>query len=155
MAKQIYIDENGNEQMISGTINNASLLPISANDSTNTKSYIDSVVESGTNSNGYYIKYKDGTMICAKVIKLTFAVSNWTAWGSCYETVVKDCGNWAVSFYSTPFLNVTLTGNAGWLEYMYDNTTSNVGKTRIVRPSLPGSETNYWLNCTGIGRWKA
>lgn len=43
MAKQIYIDENGNENLVSGTINNASLLPISSSDTTNTKSYIDSV----------------------------------------------------------------------------------------------------------------
>lgn len=41
MAKQIYIDENGNENLVSGTINNASLLPISESDTTDTKSYID------------------------------------------------------------------------------------------------------------------
>ena len=41
MAKQIYVDENGNPIEVSGTINNASMLPISANDSTDTKSYID------------------------------------------------------------------------------------------------------------------
>ena len=64
MAKQIYIDENGNPIEVSGTINNASMLPISANDSTDTKTYIDNVVTSGSNANGYYIKYADGTMIC-------------------------------------------------------------------------------------------
>lgn len=42
MSKQIYIDENGNEQLVSGTINNASLLPITSGSSTNTKAYIDS-----------------------------------------------------------------------------------------------------------------
>lgn len=41
MAKQLYIDENGNPIEVSGTINNASMLPISANDSTDTKTYID------------------------------------------------------------------------------------------------------------------
>ena len=41
MAKQIYIDENGNEQLVSGTINNAKLLPISSINPTNTKDYID------------------------------------------------------------------------------------------------------------------
>ena len=41
MSKQIYIDENGNENLVSGTINNASLLPIAANVPTDTKSYID------------------------------------------------------------------------------------------------------------------
>lgn len=56
MAKQIYIDENGNEQLVSGTINNASLLPISANDTTNTKDYIDNIntTLSGRNNIKYY-----------------------------------------------------------------------------------------------------
>ena len=40
MAKQIYIDENGNPIEVSGTINTAELLPISANDPTDTKTYI-------------------------------------------------------------------------------------------------------------------
>ena len=42
MAKQIYIDENGNEQLVSGTINTADMLPIESGSSTNTKAYIDS-----------------------------------------------------------------------------------------------------------------
>lgn len=41
MAKQIYVDENGNEHLVSGTINTASMLPISAQDNTGTKDYID------------------------------------------------------------------------------------------------------------------
>ena len=41
MAKQIYIDENGNPIEVSGTVNTAELLPISGNDSTDTKTYID------------------------------------------------------------------------------------------------------------------
>lgn len=41
MAKQIYIDENGNPIEVSGTINTAELLPISGNDPTDTKTYID------------------------------------------------------------------------------------------------------------------
>ena len=42
MAKQIYIDENGNENLVSGTINTADTLPIASGSSTNTKDYIDS-----------------------------------------------------------------------------------------------------------------
>lgn len=44
MAKQIYIDENGNENLVSGTINNAELLPIQSGSATNTKDYIDSSI---------------------------------------------------------------------------------------------------------------
>ena len=42
MAKQIFVDENGNEHLVSGTINNASMLPITSGSATNTKDYIDS-----------------------------------------------------------------------------------------------------------------
>lgn len=42
MPKQIYIDENGNELLVSGTINTGDMLPITSGSATNTKSYIDS-----------------------------------------------------------------------------------------------------------------
>lgn len=42
MSKEIYIDGNGNENLVSGTINNAQMLPITSGSSTNTKDYIDS-----------------------------------------------------------------------------------------------------------------
>lgn len=41
MAKQMYVDENGNPIEVSGTVNTAELLPISGNDPTDTKTYID------------------------------------------------------------------------------------------------------------------
>ncbi len=41
MAKQYYIDENGTPIQVSGTVNTAELLPISGNDTTDTKTYID------------------------------------------------------------------------------------------------------------------
>ena len=56
MAKQIYIDENGNEQLVSGTINNAELLPISSIDTTNTKDYIDSGLSGKADTSTTYTK---------------------------------------------------------------------------------------------------
>ena len=50
MAKQIYIDENGNPIEVSGTVNTAELLPISGNDSTDTKTYIDTGLSSKQDS---------------------------------------------------------------------------------------------------------
>lgn len=34
MSKQVYIDENGNEIQVSGTVNTADMMPMSGNDST-------------------------------------------------------------------------------------------------------------------------
>ena len=56
MAKQIYIDENGNENLVSGTINNAELLPISSIDTTNTKDYIDTGLSGKADSSTTYTK---------------------------------------------------------------------------------------------------
>ena len=41
MSKQIYIDENGNEVLVSGTVNSADVLPIEAGNSIMTKAAID------------------------------------------------------------------------------------------------------------------
>ena len=48
MAKQIYIDGNGNENLVSGTINNAEMLPITSGSATDTKSYIDGHIKGWT-----------------------------------------------------------------------------------------------------------
>lgn len=49
MAKQIFVDENGNEHLVSGTINNAEMLPYDSN--TNTKAKIDSKADESSINN--------------------------------------------------------------------------------------------------------
>ena len=55
MAKQIYVDENGNPIEVSGTVNNASMLPISGNDSTDTKTYIDTGLSGKADKSGFIV----------------------------------------------------------------------------------------------------
>lgn len=43
MSKQIYIDSNGNEIQVSGTVNTADMMPMSASDSTKVSEAIDEV----------------------------------------------------------------------------------------------------------------
>ena len=45
MAKQIYIDSNGNEILVSGTVNSADILPIETGSGTNTKAYVDGLIQ--------------------------------------------------------------------------------------------------------------
>ena len=155
MAKQIYIDENGNEQLVSGTINNAEMLPISSGSATNTKAYIDSVVESGSNADGYYIKYKDGTMICTKKVTITVNQNEWTSWGQLYESPAKSFGNFAETFYATPTINLTVSGDACWIECLSGQSTTSAGQSRVVRPTVPGVVLTSYIQVIAIGRWKA
>ena len=75
MAKQLYIDENGNPIEVSGTINTAELLPISGNDPTDTKSYIDNIADYSTSEKavGTWI---DGKTIYQKTISLGLLPNN-------------------------------------------------------------------------------
>ena len=45
MSKQIYIDSNGNEVLISGTVNSADMLPVEAGSGTDTKAYVDGLIK--------------------------------------------------------------------------------------------------------------
>ena len=163
MAKQIYIDENGNENLVSGTINYGSLLPMSPNDSSSMvadrieacETAISGIIESGSNTNGNYVKYADGTMICYKSVSSGVAQSDWSAWGACYESDVKSLGSWAETFYATPIVHTTVSGAGAWIENTYDMSTTSSGKLRFVRPSVPSGGITIQLQVIGIGRWKA
>jgi len=50
MARQIYIDSEGNEVLLSGTVNSADILPITTGSGTNTKAVIDSKANATSSS---------------------------------------------------------------------------------------------------------
>lgn len=111
---------------------------------------------SGSNANGNWIKFPDGTMICYKKVSVNLPIGSWQTWGSCYET--KDAismGNWPQAFIETPTETVTSAGGAAWLEYLINYSATSAGATRMVRPSDPGTTYSTNLNVIGIGRWKA
>lgn len=70
MAKQIYVNENGNPIEVSGTINTAELLPISGNDDTSTKEYIDTGL-SGKATNDNYVVVKQTQISLSSAISVT------------------------------------------------------------------------------------
>ena len=105
MAKQIYIDENGNPIEVSGTINTAELLPISGNDPTDTKSYIDSKVKFTDITNqltwqnsfalrawGFLHAYQIGNMVIINVLGMyrASATTDWTTFLALPENI-KPC----------------------------------------------------------------
>lgn len=77
--------------------------------------YLDTIVESGSNSNGEYTKYSDGTMICSKrIIQKNVKLTN--SWYTLFinenDTVV-DLGNYAATFIEKPVVNITYMGGNG------------------------------------------
>lgn len=63
------------------------------------------IVESGSNANGEYIKFSDGTMICYKVTDV-ITMDLDVAWGSLYEGSV-NLGQFPANFIETPVISAT------------------------------------------------
>ena len=122
MAKQIYIDENGNPIEVSGTINTAELLPISGNDPTDTKTYIDTKTAL---NNIIKVTAVSGTTSGGGVLSRTFAhnivvLSAWSSIDNCIVDIYKD----GVDFDNT--------GSLTWNFYCHNATGQSWGNTNLT-----------------------
>ena len=119
--------------------------------------YINGIVESGSNTNGSWTKWADGTMIINKTVLGTANITN--AWGSLYVSAEINLGNFPVAFIEMPTIVVSPQNQTG-TQYMlagqsgngYGSET-NAGNVVLVRPN---SKTGvaYRLEVIAKGKWK-
>ena len=110
---------------------------------------IGSEIESGSNENGSYIKFADGTMICCKNYASTPTSLN--LWGgSIYYTDIQ-MGVWALNFKILKNVQVSNTTAQYWCN-VFDASETSAGKVRLIRPDNNTVESNIHL--FAIGRWK-
>ena len=113
-----------------------------------------SVIESGSNANGNWVKYADGTMICTAVIELTVKP---------ISSPFGASGVWAASFIASPsHVSHTVTGtNSGSLQAIgqlningfRDGSTSTIAS--ITGYTYNSSiDTSVHLSSKALGRWK-
>ena len=112
------------------------------------------ITESGSNQNGTYIKYADGTMICTKKIVTQQQIN--VAFGSLYETSnTVNFGNYAMPFISKPdTILATSLGRSCLLEGIQDYSNTSFGGTWLMRPSADVSVNEYTISLLAIGKWK-
>ena len=118
---------------------------------TNIDTEIGQIIESGSNTNGSYIKFSDGTMICRKYIDFgQKAISN--EWGSFYESEKMTIGN-----YPEPFIEIPQIFIMPLNTFFIEKESSSISKTSwgdfyAVRPV---SQAIYiTVDCFAIGKWK-
>ena len=109
---------------------------------------------SGSNANGSWIKFADGTMICTKKVKFTNVVIN-TVWGSVYETASRlDFGDYAKEFIGIPNVCITLAdGSTCFCETFSGRTKKSIGSTWLWKPAVEAGG-NMTFDIIAIGRWK-
>ena len=155
--EDLYIG-NTNKQLKDLPVPDGDTLPIGAitefDGSTIPDGYEEVSEMSGSNANGSWIKFADGTMICTK--KVTGQAKITAKWGNLYDTGDNplDLGNWAIPFINVPIVSISFYGaNGQWVEGFHTSTTKEkVGKITIA--SATSKTANSYYNVIGIGRWK-
>ncbi len=116
---------------------------------------IANIIESGSNDNGSWIKYSDGTMICSMSKNVYVNFSSSQKWGVMWESDNIDLGNFPQTFIEKPYVTISnFSESGGFIEILRDTTTSFVGNTKIARPSDTNGTIEYTLSIIAIGKWK-
>jgi hypothetical protein len=114
---------------------------------------IDTVVDSGSNANGYYVKYSSGLMICWQFISVTG--QTWSSVPIAGSTYYYHAGIWTfpATFASNPVtFNNGDVGVAGpEHHYSFSNTTTQCSTEDGI---LGTSSTTWQSNLLAIGYWR-
>ena len=109
------------------------------------------IVDSGSNANGDYIKYYDGTMICCKVVSKSVAMTS--AWGSLYEREMTR-GDWAETFTARPYMSVFNRSSVGAMIESVGTGASATSCGSIYLARATSMTNTVSVDVIGIGRWK-
>ena len=121
------------------------------NSDTNYDTAWSTIIEIGSNSNGFYEKYSNGILKCYKyvTVNLTFDV-----WGTWYEAE-SSLGDWPYAFKDKPFYIQAMQGGTsvgGLVETVSNVTTTSAGTVWIARPNK--IDGDYYVYVMGMGYWK-
>lgn len=114
---------------------------------------VNSMIESGSNTNGSYIKYVDGTMICYGEKSGTGTLADF--W-STFKKIENISVTFPVEFYSTPYITLTNKTAQSTNEFSsgIDASSASSFSALILKPS-GSTNTSYAFNWIAIGKWKA
>lgn len=142
------------------TINNkiGDLNNLETTDKTNIVNAINGVVESGSNANGSYVKYADGTMICYGTWVIGTVSASAQA-GNVYKVLIEQRHNFPVSFVEKPTITFSAYENVedwGMLLVVCPKknsvTSQNFGSLNVI--SATQASINLAIDYIAIGKWK-
>lgn len=113
-------------------------------------------IESGSNANGNWIKYSDGTMICTMKGTGTANLSN--SWGSVYYGEISTTFTFPQEFIAIPNVQISAFPTGSSAFWVGTNatpviTTSSYKNVALIRPTS-ASNVAYEIDIVAIGKWK-
>ena len=115
----------------------------------NVEDAINGVVESGSNNNGNYIKYADGTLICRGIANITITTNTW---GSIHACDWTGTISFPMTFTEKPTVNAVATNFSGAITKVLA-TTNAITAISLLRGS-EGTSITYDIDYIAIGKWK-
>lgn len=123
--------------------------------------YVDTkgINDSGSNANGNYIKYDDGTLICYGLKYCRMGA--WEVDGSVYTAFNLSTSKitFPIEFYSKPtcYVNIAYESTGYW-ETWFGRITwnvSGVNDIQLFRANTASTNLDFQFSYIAIGRWKA
>lgn len=112
------------------------------------------IVESGSNSNGDYIKYSDGHMECYKTITVT-GINITNKWVNLYEnSSAISLGNFAQTFKERPTVILSKSEGQGCWVQVHDNITTTSAGRCYVASATNRSNASLTFEIIAKGKWK-
>jgi len=111
------------------------------------------IIERGSNANGEFVKFADGTQICIKTITSVGPIN--IAYENIFRSDDFSSGAPAAVFSQAPFVNYTARGNGSLTSFtgsFLDATTTTLGSFMLTR-ALSSPSTGFNVDILAIGRW--
>lgn len=108
----------------------------------------DAIVDSGSNANGNYIKYEDGSMICYGTYTNTINITS--QYEGIYYGNIGDI-TFPIEFFAKPLIYTQTNLAGGGFTYYGFNKTNFSGFVWKIQSKSSANVEMYWL---AIGKWK-
>ena len=110
-------------------------------------------ITTGSNANGTWIRFPDGTQICTKIITISMKIE--TADGSMYYGTRTSLGDFAMPFTEAPVESLLLTtGPSAFLDVARDITATSAGSVNLYKSLKMPTVGDYPIHVIAIGKWK-
>lgn len=112
------------------------------------------IIQRGSNANGEFVRYADGTQECWKILTINTAISN-SDGGSLLYSAAIDVGLFPIQFGpSAPSVSMFALGGAGSFVTATSTPQTITSWGQIYMSSgLSRAATNHYISCFAKGRW--
>jgi hypothetical protein len=109
------------------------------------------IIERGSNANGEYVRFVDGTQICTKVLSGTFNAN--VPYGSVFVSAKIAGGDMPASFIASPGVSIVVETNQSSSYLIEGSSTNSSFSSFYVVGYVALAPGTYRASLTAVGRW--